>query len=94
MNLQKLPLSLFSLSREVDNFKTSGTQEVFEVEHYSPKLHVHYYALLSDYFPLCAQNSTFLCVYVLYLHYIYTVISKRKDLVRALKSLLCFFFLP
>lgn len=72
MSPQKLPLSLFSLSREVDNFKTSGTQEVFEVEHYSPKLHMHHYALLSDYFPLlCTELNIHLClclVLTLHLH--------------------------
>lgn len=63
MSPQKLSLSLFSLSREVDNFTTSGTQEVFKVEHYSPKLHIHHYALLSEHFPLlCTEFNIHLCL--------------------------------
>lgn len=70
MSPQELSLSLFSLSREVDNFKTSGTQEVFKVEHCSPKLHMHSCALLSDYFPLWgAEFNIHLCLgLVLKLH--------------------------
>lgn len=70
MSPQKLSLSLFSLSREVDNFKTSGTQAVFNVKHYAPKLHMHLYALSSDYFPLlCAEFNIHLCLgLVLKLH--------------------------